>query len=234
MYDQLKQHREFVDNINVAHSVDWEDQTLARMFRAAINKDVDRTIVTKGVADVPLFANSEVGKLLLQFRSFALAANQRVLIAGLQQGDTAFLSGTIFALTAGMAVYAFKELEKGNKLSDKPEKWLVEGIDRSGLFTVMMEANNIVEKLGAPGLARLSGAPPASRFKSRNILGSFVGPTAGTVQDVAVSTNAILSNDLKKSDVRAMRRLVPYQNLFYLRRMFDEAEGKIAQELGAK
>lgn len=231
---EFKEFGDKVDNANIANSESWADQALARTYRAALNKDVDRTIVTKGIADVPLFVNSETGKLLLQFRSFALASHQRILLAGLQQSDAAVMGGAVFAITVGMAVYALKEMEKGRKISTDPGKLIVEGIDRSGLFTVLMETNNIAEKLGAPGLSRLAGAPPASRFKSRNILGSFIGPTAGTVQDVAVSTNAILNNDMKESDVRALRRLMPYQNVFYLRGIFDKMEKSAARELGAK
>ena len=236
MAKQYKKHGQKEDGIRIANTDQWDDlgSGLARTFRGALNKDVDRTIVTKGIADVPLFVNSETGKLLTQFRTFAMASHQRVLIAGLQQGDAAFVNGLIFSVTAGMAVYAMKETARGKELSDDPNKWIVEGIDLSGVFSVMMEANNTLEKMGAPGLSAVAGAPPTSRYASRNMLGSFIGPTAGTVQDIGQSTRAVLQNDLKKTDVRAMRRLLPYQNLFYTRKMLDEAEEAIAQSLGAK
>lgn len=234
MARELRRAGKNVDGVKIANTDEWENESLRRLFRAAINKDVDRTIVTKGIGDVPLFVNTEVGKLLAQFRSFALAANQRVMIAGLQQGDTAFLNGTIFAVTAGMAVFALKSIELGRELPDDPEKWIVEGLDRSGLIPIVMEANNAAEKIGAPGLSRLAGAAPASRFASRNIIGSFVGPTAGTIQDAAITTRAIFADDLSKSDVRAMRRLIPYQNLIGMRQVFDEGEQRINEQLGTR
>ena len=205
MNAQLRKHGATEDGIRLANSDAWDDDALVRRFRAAINKDVDRTIVTKGLGDVPLFANSETGKMLLQFRSFALAAHQRILISGLQQSDAAFASGMVFAITAGMATFAFKTLERGEKLPDNPNKWIVEGIDRSGIIPVMMEANNMAEKVGVPGLGRLAGAPPASRFASRNIIGSFVGPTAGTLQDVGTTVRAISTGEMSQSDVRYLQ-----------------------------
>lgn len=234
MSKEIKKFGATEDGIRIANTQNWENDKLVRTFRAALNKDVDRTIVTKGLGDIPLFANSETGKLLLQFRSFALAAHQRILIAGLQQSDAAFASGLVFAVSAGMVTYAAKTLEKGQKLSDDPGKWIVEGIDRSGIIPIIMEANNMAEKVGIPGITKLAGAPTASRYASRNMIGSFIGPTAGTVQDISTTTRAIMTGELSKSDVRAARRLMPYQNLIFFRNIMDIVEDAISKSVGAK
>ncbi len=218
----LRKHGETLDGIKVANTAKWEDEKAASIYRAALNKDVNRTIVTKGVGDIPLRGNTDIGKMILQFRSFALAANQRVFLSGLQQRDKSILYGVIYAMTMGMATYAFKAIERGEKLSDNPGKWIIEGFDRSGIAPMLMEVNNLAEKAGAPGLSRLAGAPPVSRFASRNIAGALLGPTIGTLQDVGVVTRSIFNGDIKESDIRAMRRMMPFQNLIGVRTALDQ------------
>ena len=77
-----------------------------------------------------------------------------------------------------------------------------------------------------------------TRYASRNIIGTLLGPTAGTVQDIAQTGRAIASpvtgSEVSKGDVYAMRRLLPFQNVFYLRSIFDILERKTAESLGAK
>ncbi len=55
--------------------------------------------------------------------------------------------------------------------------------------------------------------------------GSFFGPTLGTVQDFGQVTGAVSTGEFRASDTRALRRLMPYQNLFYIRSLFDNADG---------
>ncbi|MBI5122182.1 MAG: hypothetical protein HZA67_14360 [Rhodospirillales bacterium] len=43
---------------------------------------------------------------------------------------------------------------------------------------------------------------------------------------------AALRGDWSASDTRALRRLAPWQNLFYLRRLFDAAEEGVNESMG--
>jgi hypothetical protein len=51
-----------------------------------------------------------------------------------------------------------------------------------------------------------------------------MGPTFGKLQAIAKSTSAAAARDWSESDTKALRRIIPTQNLFYLRRLFDEVE----------
>jgi hypothetical protein len=57
---------------------------------------------------------------------------------------------------------------------------------------------------------------PLSRFASRNISDAFLGPTAGRMQDIAGVVGGTFSGEFKDKEFRALRRSIPYQNLFYL------------------
>lgn len=156
---------------------------------------------------------------------------QRILLSGLQQRDAAALSGAVLSVGLGMGVYALKTMQYGGELSDDPTQWLVEGVDRSSLFGWLMDMNNTAEKvvrdlLGIPG--------GVSRYQSRNWVGAMAGPSFGLLTDVTVVTSSAISGDWRDSDTRAIRRILPYQNLFYLRGLFDAVEDGLNQGLGVR
>lgn len=223
----------------------WTNKEARIALQSAIGRDVDRIITTPG-QDKTLISSGgegwgELGKMMFQFKSFAVAAIQRILISGLQQGDMAALSGMASMLTMGMMVYAFKTLEKGEELPDDPATWLLEGVDRSGLTGWFMDANNMTERLtrGQIGLHRFAGGRPLSRYASKNVVGSLLGPTAGTLTDAATATGSLAAStlgedDWTESDTRAVRRIIPFQNLLGFRHIIDQAEQGINSTLGVK
>jgi len=82
---------------------------------------------------------------------------------------------------------------------------------------------------GEVGVNKLVGAPPMSRYQSRNILGALFGPTAGTIEDLNAVTGAIAQGEFTEADVRRIRKLIPGQNLFYMRQLLNSLEEDIAQ-----
>ncbi|MCP5116910.1 MAG: hypothetical protein GY953_39290 [bacterium] len=212
----------------------WVDAEAREMFRAALSKEIDRVIVTPGVGDRPLWMSTQLGGVIGQFRSFSFASANRVLLSGVQQGDAATLSGALISMALGMGVYATKTWLAGREVSTDPFIVMSEGFDRSGLTGWFFDLHNIVEKAtrGSIGINRIVGGPTMSRYASRNTVGAIFGPSLGTVTDIFRVVGSSFSMDFNRGDVRAIRRLLPYQNLFYLRTLFDEAEEGIAQSLG--
>jgi hypothetical protein len=211
------------DGFPIANLEKWTDDEALRLYKNALNTDVDRTIVTKGVGDVPLLMNTEWGKTLLQFKSFAFAAHQQVLIAGLQQADAAAITGITVALTAGMMTYYLKQTVAGREVSDDPNVWVAEGLDRSGLLPVIMEINGVADVMGF-GAGKMLGQQPLSRFATRNKVSGLLGPSLGQAQDIANISTAITNGEFTESDIKAIRRNIPFQNVFYLRQLFDTLE----------
>jgi len=232
--NQVNKHATKEGNLFVANTETWTDGTAVRLFRNALNQDVDSTIITKALGDTPLFMSTELGKTIGQFKSFTFAATQQVLIAGLQRRDAAALQGVISMIGTGMLIYYLKQKGANREVSDDPRVWIAEGVDRSGLLGVFMEVNNIAEKLtrGTVGINALTGGEIMSRYASRNISGTLLGPTLGTIEDIAKIIGAIATGDITESDVRAFRRMTPYQNVFYLRWLFDIFEKQINKNIG--
>ncbi|WP_316859930.1 hypothetical protein [uncultured Cohaesibacter sp.] len=220
---QIQRHGIQEKGIWGANVSKWDDAVAARTWAAALNKDVDRTIVTKGVADQPLWTRTNTGKLITQFKSFALATHQRVLIAGLQENPLRLAENMVFASALGMMIGYLKYIERGdeagaNRLIENPGLWVTEGLDRSGILAVPFEISNSAEKLGIPfgiqtGMQAAAGDPDrsgsVSRYAQRNQLGVVLGPSAGAFQDIATIASQLSKGDLKKSGVGAIIRQVP-------------------------
>ncbi|ESZ07181.1 MULTISPECIES: hypothetical protein [unclassified Mesorhizobium] len=236
-----KQFAEFGDvdgNVHIPGIAGWSDEGARRAFAAAVNKDVDSIIVTKSVADVPLFAHTPTGRALLQFKSFALASNQRVLMRGLQEGPGSFITGVVGMSALGAVAYYAKQVESGRPLNDNPGHWIAEGLDKSGIFQLAFEVNNTWEKLGGPGIYNLSAAAfpsktqqaPASRYANRDAFGALLGPSfqlgtdAAQLLGVPLKALSALTDrdpttnpDLAPADIDRASKMIPFLTLPYWR-----------------
>lgn len=226
---------------------------MRRLYMAALNKAVDTTIVTKGIGDTPLALDHPLGRAIFQFKSFALASHQRVLMRAAQDaGDQpiAVLTGMSQMVAIGSFLYWLKSIESGRDVSDNPGKWIAEGVDRSGLVSVLMEFNNMAEKVGAPGLYSVAQATfpekdqgaPASRYAIRSTVGSYLGPSFGLATDIAqlaglAGTNLSAATGLReegqpitKGDINAGRRLLPGSTLPIIRSLLEHIAIPAAEE----
>lgn len=222
---QFKKHGEKVDGNYWANTSKWTDKEARTVFRGAVSKDVNMMIVTPG-QDKPLSWSTPLGSFLTQFKSFAVASTQRVMLAGLQQRDAAALNGALFMVGLGMLTYWAKT--PNERLSEDPSVWIQEGIDRSGLTGWFFDANNLMEKMsgGKVGLSRITGQQ-ASRYKSRDKIGAALGPTVDLFDKATSTLSNLSTGELSQSDIHNIRQMLPFQNLFYIRSLFDALESGV-------
>lgn len=233
--DQFNKYGVKTEKVHIPNVRTWDDNEAAETFRAAVRRDVNRTIVEPG-QDKPLWMSKPGLKLIGQFRSFSIASLQRTTLAGLQQRDAAVLNGTILSTILGMGVYTLKSESGGYTPDFSPGNMIAEGVDRSGVLAWMMDASNMAEKVsrGRIGVHALLGGPPMSRYASRSALESIFGPTYGMIGNLVQLSGNAFAGDWQAADTHTLRRLMPYQNLFYLRSIFDEAEEGINSSLGVE
>lgn len=231
---QFGAHGETAGGVRVAYTEDWTDPIARRTYRAALNKDVDSIVVERGVADVPLFAHTPTGRAVLQFKAFALASHQRVLLRGLQESPARFTSGLVAMTAMGMFIVWAKALS-GNRLDKLPDMaenpgwWIAEGLDRSGVLSVPMEVTNAFEKLTGfnvlktPLKAFDEGSTLSQRNQNRNELGAFLGPTAGFAQDLltvgGIPQHLKKQGDVSEAQRNAAERLIPFSSYIGARQM---------------
>lgn len=215
-----------VDGAMMPNLADWQDKTAARRFQAAVMRDVEIAVLTPG-QEKPLFLSSPIISLFGQFKTFIAAANTRILLANLQRRDANALSGLLSHIAFGMMSYAAYTIARGDEFHERPQDWIKEGMDRSGALGWFGELNNMAAKAtgGQSDIYRLLGADkPLSRYMSRGLVGNLLGPTYGLATDATQLTYATATGEWTESDTDKLRRVIPFQNLFYLRRLFDEVE----------
>ena len=234
MWQQVKKHGTKTDGIWLTNAKNWDEPNLEVIWGAAVRKESDRVIIIPG-QEKPLFMSSEMGKTIGQFRSFIFSATQRIVIPAIQRQDQNTLGGVASLIGMGMFSYYLKQTIAGRPISEDPRVWAMEGIERSGIAGILGEINTTVEKISGNslGLRPLLGVNEfASKQVSRTVSESLLGPTLGSLLSTTVAaTNAITSSgEMTESDIRTLRRLIPLQNLFYLRSAFNAAE-KAANDL---
>jgi hypothetical protein len=232
---QFAEYGETVEGVRVAKTERWTDEVARRTYRAAINKDVDSIITTKSVADTPLFANTPTGRAMLQFKSFALASHQRVLLRGLQEDQTRFIGGMLAMSIVGMFATWLKavsgnRMEKLQDVGKNPGWWVSEGVDRSGVFSVPMELANTFEKatnfnpIKTPLKALDEGSAQSQRMQNRSLMGAIAGPSMGLVDDVGnvlgIPNKLVQGEDVSRAQKNAAERLVPFSSYLGMRQLF--------------
>jgi len=83
----------------------------------------------------------------------------------------------------------------------------------------------------AVGLSLFTGET-VSRYASRNLLGSILGPSAEFVGDSGQVMRALLTGEVAASDVHAFRKLIPTQNVMLISKWFDQMEQNVNAAFG--
>lgn len=221
--DQIQKHGIEDNGITGLNLGKWTDKDARRTISAALSKEADGAVVTPGFADRPLWARSNPGKLAMQFKSFGLAAHQRILIARLQGRPKHLAEMMVFGTALGMMVSYLKFIERGDfeaaeRLTENPGLWIADGFDRTGLAPLIMDVSNTAEKVGSPFGVRtaaqmLAGdedrSADVSRYASRNVYGALFGPSAGMIGDIATIAAQAANLDFDKQGARAVLRQLP-------------------------
>lgn len=216
-----------------ANTEKWNDKQAVEAFRAALVREVDRTIVTPG-QEVPLWMSTGLGRIIGQFKSFGMASVQRTLVSGLQQRDMATFNGLMMMLALGAVAYTIKSQVAGTPVSNEPGKWITEALSQSGILGWLMDANNIAQRAtgGQVGLSALTGEF-SSRFAAGDAASTLFGPTMELMENaMRLSYAATNPSEMNEGDIRVARRLIPLQNLFYVRWLFDQVEAGLANAFG--
>lgn len=218
IHEQFKLHGGQEEGSYFINWAEWDTNSKEGLeslnsFKYATLKDLDATIVVPGVGDKPLAAHQWYGQMILQFKTFALGATNKLLISGLQRRDAEFAQGVISLLALGELVYCFNKIAKNQEISDDPAVHMHEMIDRSGLMGILMEVPQTLQKIGLmPGTA-------TSRYTSRGPLSSLFGPTLGSLEDFVYLLNRFRNANetpLTTKDADKILKFAPLNNVWYL------------------
>lgn len=221
----------------------WDIKTVPeanalKSFQAAVAKSIDEINIIPNFGDKPLLlqqkgAFGNISKLMFQFKSYLMAATNRVLYSGMQNLDDKNLYlGIVSMMGLGMLGYTASSWLRGSgdEIDLSAGNLLREGLDRSGVLGIWGEGINIGQKLFQLG--------EVSRYKSRNAFGSVLGPTGGSASELVQLFNKLnpissAKGEWTTKDADAVMRLMPLQNLFYVQKINRQLSHNIAEGLGA-
>lgn len=230
--DQIDKFAQQNDGVWVANTLSWTDTEAVRLYRAMTSKDVTSTVVRPGIAEKPLWGHTPIGQAILQFLPFQLAANQRIMMRGMQEGQARFVSGMAALSGIGVGIAYLKSLSQGKEAHEKFMKnaqnpgWLIaEGLDASGLLTLPFMVSNDIEKatkvMGNPfnpiktPLQAAGGEMPESTNPfNQSMLRSMVGPSFGLPDDLARTTGAginwLRGKDVTDAHLKGVQYMLPF------------------------
>ena len=225
--NQFEQHGTKLKYNFMANTAEWTDDAAKQAFGAALNKDINITIVTPGKGDTPLWMSFELGSTLAQFKKFAMASTQRMLIRGMQERDMDFLFGSFLLLGAGMLTDGiYNEFRFGKDYSKLSlTQKLLNAFDRSGLAGIYTDINRSIEALtdNRIGIGPILGETKPYGSSMRSKVG-LLGPSAGQIYNVFDIMYDVGGNKYNHYTARNVRRLIPFQNVWYLDWLFDDIE----------
>ena len=217
--DQLKKYSRKDDGFNISGIDSWDNQEAKRMFQTALLGQVNRSIITKSIGDMPLWANTELGRTVLQFKSHAFASLNKLTGRAVQSLDDRRTYEALVSLVGmGMLVQYLKDVARQKDISTDAEYWFKNGLDRSGLLTILGEFSSIPLMIG--NKVGLDVEAP-SRYEHKRLFGTMVGPTFGLPFQVLED----LYTDNNKNLTRNFVSNIPFQNLFYLRNILEPYTG---------
>jgi hypothetical protein len=229
-----EQHEKFGAKVNGLHfgmSDKWADQALASKFESAVLRDAHSVTLRPGVGDTPLFMSTEWGKALQQFKTFGFAAQRSVvnpLMQGIAHGDPKAASALLALVSMGTLSYVAKQTAAKQPIEpfDSP-KFALEVLDKSNLMGWTSEF--IFPALWMMGMKNLS------RWSDRDPVETIGGPVVGTIFSTyahqlpakflaSTGINDDQNKPVSRADLHFMRRLMPGQNLWYVRGQINDLE----------
>lgn len=182
------------------NTMQWKDIDLAKRTEAAIGSDVRRTIIRIGVGEKPAFMDDHAYSWLLQFQSFAMSAQNKIMLAGFQNMNRHTAEGLLAMMVLGAGVGATKAWLRGDDVSKwSNEQWVFEGIDRSGMTGILREPFNALRFLAATQ-GWTDGVP--SRYAGRGWERAITPPGATNLGHIGQAVHDSFEGDFEKAGER--------------------------------
>lgn len=199
-----------------------------RLLLDALVGEVNRTIITPSIADKSLLfagvaarkgkkvAESDWFSVPLQFMSFGVAANQKLLMSAMQGRDHSVVAGAAAMLVAGVMLN-YLRTPSSAMMNKSFDELLLEGYETSGLGGLWFgDLNGQIERFTrhSVGVRPLLGMDP--KFGKSTDVGDYVdilGPAPSTWFDVA---NAFVPGEKSMTNrAQTIRRAIPYNNVIW-------------------
>ena len=202
-------------------------EDLAQKVAQVVYQEAELTIFAPSRGDLPLASRSELGKLIFQFKAFALTANHKVLMSTIDDFSLRKVVGFASALAFGYLSYLAREVGIKGKEYDEKEA-MKKAIINSGYLTWFQDAHALIEKasMGNISVDNLidDEDEPLSNYDFNSFAGILLGPSFSTMKDAYRVLQSGAFGEMETRDYRALKRLVPLNNHFLLQGILSKMD----------
>lgn len=219
-------------NMFIANTSEWVSEQGQRTFRAAINTEIGRMVPTPGAVDKPkALLKGEWWKVIGQYRGFSIAATHRIMGAGIHQKGMQKYAGFASMVGIAMMVDAFK---RPDYISLTLEEQILRAVELSAVTGILLDVNDTIERMTAGGF----GIRPALGMDIRERSPNWANRmgTVGAVPNQWLTLMYGLTSDNAETDdaARAIRYMIPYNNLIWWNEVFNRAQRAIPDAIEAE
>jgi hypothetical protein len=232
---QFGEYGQNVNGVRFGMTDRWHDKGAAQALDGVTTNAAEGSTLSPGAGDTPLWTSGEVGKAIFQFKTFGAVAIRRVTIPlaqGLAHADLRSAQGLATLIAAGALTYTMKQLLSGQPIEKDPGRYSLEVLDKSNLLGWTGE-------YFYPSLWQF-GMGNFSRWGDRQTWETLGGPVAGTAVDAwdlrlpakLIGTTRGVGPQIKRSDIHRIRRMLPGNQVWYLRRAVNALEQHVGDSMG--
>lgn len=226
--EQFEKHGEIEKDIYAPNIDLWTNRDAKLVFGSAIKKIQNQAVLTPGVGTLPKFFDNPFLSVITQFRSFAFSAYQKALIPALEKKDLNVFIGFITMSMMGifknwlLCAIDGREFDPERAVSNslKTNDMLAWLPDMYGVFDSILHIDPEVRHAHASLWDEIGGAG-GSTLTEAGIAGGIVGRT-------------LRGEPVSKTQIRAARKLIPWQNHIILRGMFNKIEEATIEKYAKK
>ena len=211
-----------IDSENFRKFMEADDEiakTMKGLFRA-IGGDI--TQLKRGVAiNLPHLV------LITQFYAWGIAANRKILASGLAKREKEYLS---YAITAPLIAYQANNIKYNNEKKSTEEK-IALAVENSGILGLFTDTNRIVENLsgGNFGLRPYFDMKPP--YQDEYDVYDSYGQIGGAAVSKGIDVFRAFADDDEMQQKYAIRRNIPFQNLFLHKILFEGISGYLGSNI---
>lgn len=213
IHEQMMKFGDSIDGVRLSGSGLWDDAKAKQMFEAHIMNEVRDQIIRPSRGDLPRwYHESQVGKTILQFKSFSLASSNKLIIRGIQDRNFQNAYSVVLLVALGTMSGYIRQA----KMDESPTGLIAEGISRSGIAGFMGDYYMAMNPWSQAG---------TTKFGNASRMGRLLGPSYGKADDAMTVFYDVMHGDLSNQDKRKIKKFIPFSNLFYLDQTLKALDG---------
>jgi hypothetical protein len=204
-------HASDVDGVMIGGVNDWTDAGARNAVRRIVAEDVRRVIVEPHAGEIPVMMSGPLGSLVFQYKAFAVASTNRLLIPALQHKDRQAMTGVLAMVAAGYAVDQLRHFQSMQSDTDRPMSMQIgRAIERSGVLGYYTDFGRTLDTLSDNrfGWGAAFGEPP----RKPDYL-DLLGPGVSQVRRAGRVAGDVATGEWDEGTARDVRSLL-YMNRF--------------------